>query len=463
MSYLLDIKSVKYSYPNSAAPILDCVDLQISAGEMVALFGKNGSGKTTLALIAAGIIAPNEGSVLFSGQDIFADDYHATPGEVGFLFQDPSDGIIATSVEREIAFTPENAQYAEQDIRTIVNQTAEDFRLSSVLRKNIDELSGGMLERCALAGVMAGTPSLLILDEPDSFLDAEGKRLFWKRIIELKQSGTAILFITQNTKVATLCDRAMFITDGIIKTNVNNNSDLCPIILDNKRNDIIYQLDNISFSYNSTPVICDINMTVHKGERIAILGPSGSGKTTLARIIACLYQADAGGLSIDKSVRVGICSQFPSRQLFAETVIADVEFGPRCFQLDNPQKCAHEALELVNVPSELYEVSPFELSDGQQRRVGIAGVLAIDPDILILDEPTAALDPDGKIKLRNIIELLSNQGKTIIIITHDVDFAQKCTQRAVILNSGKVICDAHITDERVLAYIAETTSDFAEN
>ncbi|MCK5832688.1 ABC transporter ATP-binding protein [bacterium] len=448
MSYLIDVSDVRYSYLADEIQLLRGIDLKILPGEMVSLYGANGSGKTTLAMIIAGIIRPNSGEVLFDGQNIFDEHFYFNPGTVGFLFQDPSEGIIATSVERELAFTPENARIPSVEIKNIIMNVARDFGLESSLKKNIDELSGGNLERCALASTVALKPRLLILDEPDAFLDYEGKRLFWRKIGELRDSETAILYITQSETSARRSDRIVTIEKGVIKQgNLNGKAYIKPITLSNTLNKKCYQFNDIEFKYDSFKAINGIDLKIQSGTRIGLLGASGSGKTTLAKVCAGLFKPNlgsakvSGAKSAEIELYVSMCFQFPARQLFAETVIEDVEFGPKNLGMDNVRNKAEKALEVVGIQQEVYNKSPFDLSDGQQRWVGIAGVIAMDRDFIIFDEPTASLDNDGRHRFRDIVELLSSKGKTIMIITHDFELAEKCTQRTIILESGGIVWD----------------------
>ncbi len=444
MSYLLELSEVSFSYNGSVKPILHGLDLKVRGGESIAILGANGAGKTTLAMIIAGVLKPDSGKVIYCGANIFDEAYRAKAGEVGLMFQDPADGILATTVEREIAFTPENAQLPAERIRAIVDGLARDFDLLGDLRKNIDELSGGSIERCALAASMAADPRLLILDEPDAFLDVEGKRLFWEKIDGLKRAGTAIIYITQSVESAGKCDDMLILEGGSLRRERPEALPIEPIRHENPKTDEFFELRGIYFSFDSKRILAGINLKVRRGERIAIFGPNGSGKTTLARVFAGLYRPDTGEIAFAgealgaSKMRIAVSFQFPAKQLFAETVLEDVAFGPRNLGLENPLASAREALSSVGLGEEFYQRSPFKLSDGQQRWVGIAGVLAMKPDFILFDEPTASLDSAGKRRFRDIIEALSRDGVTVAIITHDFDFAVKCAQRAVFMESGRI-------------------------
>jgi len=198
----------------------------------------------------------------------------------------------------------------------------------------------------------------------------------------------------------------------------------------------------------------DISLHIKKGEFFALVGSSGSGKSTLAQHFNGLLLPAGGKVIVsgrdtrDKKFRrqlwriVGMAFQYPEQQIFGEDVFEDVAFGPRNLGLSplEVEKRTYAALEMVGLtPEEVRKVSPFALSYGQRRRVALAGVLAVGPEVLVLDEPTAGLDPRGREHLLNVIkELRYRQGKTIVFITHNMDIATRLADRIVILNQGSI-------------------------
>jgi energy-coupling factor transport system ATP-binding protein len=203
----------------------------------------------------------------------------------------------------------------------------------------------------------------------------------------------------------------------------------------------------------------NINLSIKaRGEFIAILGHTGSGKSTLIQHMNALLLPSFGEVEVFgqhiypknngklKGVRqkVGLVFQFPEYQLFEETVLKDVMFGPKNFGLneDTARQKALEACKLVGITEDLYDRSPFSLSGGQMRRVAIAGILASEPDILILDEPTVGLDPRGKKDLMNLLEDIHvKTSKTIIIVSHDMNYVARYAQRMIVLKEGHVVFD----------------------
>lgn len=201
-------------------------------------------------------------------------------------------------------------------------------------------------------------------------------------------------------------------------------------------------------------VLKDINLNINaKGEFIALVGHTGSGKSTLAQLMNALIMPSSGELKIldtvvSKKVKlkpirknVGLVFQFPEYQIFEDTVKKDIMFGPKNFGLDNVDERVMEVAEKLGI-IDLLERSPFTLSGGQLRKVAISGILASNPDILILDEPTVGLDPFTKYELLDFLKQLNEElGKTIIIITHDMEIVSKYINRVVVLNQGEIVYD----------------------
>lgn len=217
----------------------------------------------------------------------------------------------------------------------------------------------------------------------------------------------------------------------------------------------------VSFTYlkdsiNEHHALKDISLFFEDHSFIGIVGETGSGKSTLIQHLNGLLIPNEGEIIIDefkidskkkkqknlKNLRkhVGVVFQFPEYQLFEETVLKDVAFGPKNFKYKEEEALAmaKEALASVGINEDYYDKSPFELSGGEKRRVAIAGILAINPDILVLDEPTAGLDPYGVEVIMNLVLDLYNKGKTIILVTHDMDLLLKYCQKVVVLKDGEV-------------------------
>lgn len=227
------------------------------------------------------------------------------------------------------------------------------------------------------------------------------------------------------------------------------------------------KLRNISYSYSAnssenTVALKDINLEINKGEFIGIAGHTGSGKTTVAQILAGLINPSDGEIIVDgekfpdyktaaRALRrkVGIVFQYPEHQLFEETVYRDIAFGPKNKGLSEKEidECVRKGARLANLKEELFEKSPFELSGGQKRRVAIAGVLATTPEVLILDEPAAGLDPSGRSRLlEELRRIREEEGTTIILISHSMEDLAENVDRIILLSDGEKIKDASTSE-----------------
>ena len=234
------------------------------------------------------------------------------------------------------------------------------------------------------------------------------------------------------------------------------------------------QVKNIFFTYqkkatNATQALVNVSLEIKDNDFLAIVGETGSGKSTLAQMFNALLVPDKGDVLVNDYVinyknrksrklrglrqHVGLVFQFPEYQLFEETVEKDVAFGVKNFgvKAEEAIERAHVALKQVGLDESYFKRAPFDLSGGEKRKVAIAGILAINPDILVFDEPTAGFDPQSSKDLMNLITELHNNGKTIIIITHDMDLVNTYTKRVVMLERGQVTFDG--TPNELFAYI----------
>ncbi len=234
------------------------------------------------------------------------------------------------------------------------------------------------------------------------------------------------------------------------------------------------EINNVSFSYGKKEKLAldNVSFNISKGDFLCIVGKTGSGKSTLIQMLNGLLFPDKGYIKVDDYIitsdkklkkellkkeskeikkinkrmtglkkKVGLVFQFPEYQVFSETILKDVMFGPTNFKMKKEEalEISKKALSMVGLNESFYEKSPFEISGGEKRRVGIAGILASDPEILVLDEPTAGLDANGKKEIMEIVKKLNEEGKTIIVVTHDMDLVLNYASRVIVFNDSKLV------------------------
>ncbi|MFH0930964.1 MAG: energy-coupling factor transporter ATPase [Candidatus Zixiibacteriota bacterium] len=527
---MIELNQVTFDYSLPEGKIINVLErltLKFKEGEFVSIIGPNGSGKTTLAQLLNGLLIPCSGEVRIDGlnpED--KKNLRLIRQKVGMVFQNPDNQIITTSVEREIAFGLENLNRPYDEIREKVEWALSAFHLWEYKNSPPHKLSGGEKQRVAIAAVLAMRPKYLILDEPTSLLDPEGREMLNLLIRKLAGEGKiTILNITQFPEEALLAQRLLVldkgkvvldgtpeevfkeieklkniglsvpksleITNGLkgkgfrFKREISKMEELIQELLSveginyslpiiQKKTEVTetvkpkvsgylqieFEKSDYIYNYKSTnpkTALKGINLKIEKGEFIGLIGPTGSGKTTLAQHFNGLLFATSGKVIVEglelkeketylKKIheKVGLVFQFPERQLFEETVYEDIAFGPKNLGLEKVEidHRVRNSLEAIGLDYETFaRRSPFFLSSGEQRRVAIAGILALEPEILILDEPTAGLDFEGIFRIKKILLELNKRGVTIILISHHLEMVAELCERIVYLKEGKILFD----------------------
>lgn len=568
---MIECRGVSFSY-DGATPALDGIDLNIEDGEFFCILGGNGSGKSTFAKHLNALLQPDAGTVRINGMDASDPELvYDIRSTAGMVFQNPDDQLVATLVEDDVAFGPENLGVPSAQIAQRVREALKGVGLVGFERHETHALSGGQKQRVALAGVLAMEPRVLILDEASSMLDPRGRRGLMKACHALHACGMTIVMITHFMEEAAEADRvAVFRTgrvamlgtpeeiltraDELAQLNLDmpascrlgmalrakgvpvhaqvreadmvaevaqayaerseagtagqpSASDSC--VLDNgfsaadgiAASEPVIEISHLSHSYSlsarerrrwrkrsttadasskqalwgndpSSPwALRDVSLTVRRGEFLGLAGHTGSGKSTLVQHLNGLIRPQEGSvcaLGLDLSnkkdaaavkAKVGVVFQYPERQLFAETVAQDVAFGPRNLGLPQDEVARRAASSLARVGLDLATVgdkSPFELSGGQQRRVAFAGVLAMEPEVLVLDEPMAGLDPAARRDFLGLIDRLHREGLTVVMVSHSMDDLANCCDRIVVMNEGAVFAEG--TPAQVFAHADELKS-----
>lgn len=567
----IQVKDVSYQYTRrnendeviETLSALSDVSFSIEQGSFVCILGHNGSGKSTLAKLFNALQLPGEGTVLVSGMDS-REEKNIFPirREVGMVFQNPDNQIIASVVEEDVGFGPENIGLPTDEIWKRVKDALAAVHMEAYRLKSPNHLSGGQKQRVAIAGTLAMEPKVIVLDEPTAMLDPSGRKEVLESVLELKRTkGISIILITHYMEETVDADRILLMDAGKLVLDGSPRevfSDVArlksyrmdvPLITElsamlkavgfpiektvlrkeeleeellrlfregfrlengekgkesegesteskaltaagkSKKEE---ELDNIVEVKNLTAIfqegtamestaLKDVSLHIRRGSLTALIGHTGSGKSTLLQHLNGLMKVSRGEIWVSfrenpplliqekgflfrkgkmKKVqkegrlsfseegfdlralrfKVGLVFQYPEYQLFEETVLEDVVFGPlnQGKSKEEAEKLAKEALRSLGIGEESYGKSPFELSGGQKRKVAIAGVLAMQPELLVLDEPTAGLDPAGRDELfREIAGLREKYAMTILLVSHSMDDVARYAEEVIVLHQGE--------------------------
>ena len=556
----IEFKNVYFSYEtgengegedifgSSSSYAVNGVDFSVQEGEFVAILGHNGSGKSTLARLANGLLTPNKGEITAFGLSTSEDEnLFDIRKQVGIVFQNPDNQTVASIVEDDIAFGPENVGLHRDEIGKRIDFALNAVGMQSFRGATPSRLSGGQKQRIAIAGVLALKPRVMILDEATAMLDPKGRQEVMDVVLRLnKEEKITVIIITHFPEEALLADRAIVMSGGKIVMEgkpdeilskgeelkkysltmpaptrvcraltarglaVKDGADVLSVAeniatamqtataenikiegagtrlrsvcaQEDEAGSVVCQ--HLSHVYNpssafETFALRDVSLEIYPGDFFGVIGHTGSGKSTFVQHLNALLKVPSAekkykprkgkkgevlppqtvlkvnGYDLtDKNTdfkalreKVGMVFQYPEYQLFAETVFEDVAFGLKNFKNDvserETEEAVRSALQTVGLSyEEMKNRSPFELSGGQKRRVAIAGVIVTKPEILVLDEPAAGLDPLGKSEIMSLLHKLhSDWCKTVIIVSHDMDeIAENCNRAAVFSEGSTVV------------------------
>ena len=466
---IVKFDNVSFSYDSDTFIIRE-LSLEIGQGELVCLLGRNGSGKSTLLKLIAGLLLPSAGAVMVAG--VSTQDHRRLTEmrrQIGFIFQNPEDQIIATTVEADIAFTLENLGVNRETMHRQVDECAARFNLTELLKRHPLALSAGEKQRTALASVMVVAPEVLLLDEPTSFLDYQGRR----RLLEMvfADRSRTVIGATQYPNEVEKYDRVIFLDRGKIVFD-GPRQKFTPTNLWTEMNDdgrdavsspvptgeetaplrgATLQLRGVSYGYTrKEQVIERASLNLMAGQITAIIGDSGCGKTTLALLLAGLVEPNGGIIRLNGSEmsskkllpQVAVLFQFPEIGFFAETVQEEVAFGIKDLRLNHieTEQRVRSALALVGLDfQEFAGRNPFTLSAGERRRVAIASALIMNRPIIIFDETTLGLDWEGRRAIVRLLHDLKLAGKTVAVMTHDIEFVAQTAETIILMDQGAVI------------------------
>ncbi len=505
---------------------IDGVSIDVEKGQFIAVLGHNGSGKSTFAKQLNALLAPTEGTVIVCGMDTRDDEQiWEIRKSAGMVFQNPDNQIIATIVEDDVAFGPENLGVETGEMKRRVEESLKAVGMYEHRKESPNHLSGGQKQRVAVAGILAMKPECIILDEPTAMLDPNGRKEVLRTIRRLnREEGITVIHITHYMSEVTEADvifvmnhgkvamqgtpKQIFsqveklqelgldapqatilahklrqggipLSEGILSVEgfteayralpeayrVRNPYESVPEHVEESVTELnneapLIELKDVTYTYSPNTAyerkaVNAVSLQIRQGEFVCLIGHTGSGKSTLIQLLNGLEKPTSGlvlyrGQNINEKgydrralrSKVGLVFQYPEHQLFESTVLRDVCFGPKNQGLseEEQKERAKGALKLVGVGEELWNDSPLALSGGQKRRVAIAGVLAMHPEVLILDEPTAGLDPQGRDEiLSEIARIRREAGITVVLVSHSMEDVAGYANWVHVMDGGKLL------------------------
>ncbi|HEM3518207.1 TPA: ABC transporter ATP-binding protein [Streptococcus suis] len=530
MKKIIEFKDFTFRYQAQQEPTLKDIQLTIYQGEKVLIIGPSGSGKSTIGQCLNGII-PNiykgehSGSLLLDGQEAFNLSVYDKSLLVSTVLQDTDGQFIGLSVAEDLAFALENDMESQGVMKQKVGDWAERLSLTDLLVHRPQDLSGGQKQRVSLGGVLIDESPILLFDEPLANLDPKSGQDTIDLIDRLhKQEGTTTIIIEHRLEdvLYRQVDRVVLINDGRILFNGGpddllrtsllqengireplylstlralgypiaqaehlssvweidiealNIASLPTLHFENGEKEALLEVEHLHFSYPNKQVLTDIQLTIHKGERLAIVGKNGAGKSTLAKVLCGFIQGEGEilwkGQSIkedsvkERAERIGYVLQNPNQMISQTMIFDEVALGLRMRGVteEEIEHRVHHILKVCGLyPFRNWPISA--LSYGQKKRVTIASILVLNPEIILLDEPTAGQDQRHYREMMEFLDQLNAQGHTIVMITHDMQLMLDYSDRAVVVVDGQIIEDASpaeiLSDDTVIerANLKETS------
>ena len=495
-----NFKNVSFSYPEQENKALDNISFQVSQGEFLILCGPSGCGKSTLLRHLKTCLTPHgvlTGEIFFGGKRLTETSARIQSQEIGFVLQSPENQVVTDKVWHELAFGLESLGYDTPTIRRRVAEVAAFFGIENWFYKNVTELSGGQKQLLSLASVMAMSPKILVLDEPTAQLDPIAASEYLALLGKINRELGITVILTEHrleeafpfaTRVIVMengklvCDdtpekvgfhlrdkdsgmflampTAMRVWAGL-ETNLT-----CPItvrdgsafltaretekpvspladkLVSSYGNEISLQCEELWFRYERDlpDVVKGFSITLHKGEFYAILGGNGAGKTSTLKVISGLRMAYRG--SVQTTGRIGMLPQNPQALFVKRTVREDLFEALREVKISQEEKNKQVArvVALCGL-DEFLDRHPYDISGGEQQRTALAKVLLTAPDILLLDEPTKGFDAEFKVTFANIIDNLTAQGITVLMVSHDVTFCAEYAHRCGLFFDGNIVAE----------------------
>lgn len=495
---LLEVRHLTFTYPTRTAPAIRDISFTVEQGALLAVCGATGSGKSTLLRLLKRELAPlgeKSGRILVHGQDQADLSPEAAAYTIGYVMQRPEQQIVTDKVWHELAFGLENMNLPQPVIARRVAEMAAYFGIEDWFEKPVSTLSGGQKQLLNLAAVMVMQPQLLILDEPTAQLDPIAAADFIATIRKINRELGLTILITEHRleEVIPVCDQLLVLEKGqvlccgdprsvirqlsgkpelmcfmpaaarlyhalghsgdcpldvregrrFLEDNYNGSLRTLPTQPSAPHGSVALEMQDVCFRYErSAPdVLRSLNLTVYEHEICCILGGNGSGKTTTLSAAAGLIKPYSGSIRVfGKKLR-----DYKNQSLYRECLTLLPQDVQTVFLRNTVREELSDAQDgMALMPVDLgclYDQHPYDLSGGEQQLVALARVLATHPQLLLLDEPTKGIDAASKMKLISILKQLRQQGMTILIVTHDVEFAALCADRCAMFFRGSIVSE----------------------
>ena len=495
---ILAVEDLSFTYPESRAPALQKVSFSVEQGSFTVLCGATGSGKSTLLRMLKRELAPlgeRIGAVRYRGTSIEELDDHTAAASIGFVLQRPEQQIVTDKVWHELAFGLENLGISRERIALRIAEMASYFGIEDWYARDVSTLSGGQKQLLSLAAVMVMHPDVLILDEPTAQLDPIAAADFIGILRRLNRDlGQTILLSEHRLEEAIpICDKLMVMEQGgllacdaprkvipalrehrellcgmpaasrLYAALEPQGDGACPLTVregrayleEHFRNDIpapepcpythaptpALSFKDVCFRYekDGSDVLSELSFTVYENEIFCILGGNGSGKTTALSAAAGLLRPYSGQIRVfGKKLR-----EYKNQELYRDCLAMlpqDVQTVFLCSTVREELAQVGAGAQLLPFDlTHLSEQHPYDLSGGEQQLLGIAKVLAARPRLLLLDEPTKGLDAGAKEKILSVLRALKERGVTVVIVTHDVEFAAAAADRCALFFRGSIV------------------------
>ena len=483
-----------FQYPQSATPILKTASFSIQPSSLTLVTGASGSGKSTLLRCFNGLVPHFTGGEIGGKLDVFGKDPVSLGPEqmaawISMVFQEPETQFIYEQVDEEIAFALEQSGLSRAEIQDRVDSACQFLGLEGLQGRRIATLSGGEKQRVALAGALVTRPELLILDEPTSQLDPDGADEILRYIFDLKQTSDLTILISEHRleRVLPYADRIIYLPgDGSVHEGTPQEilplmdqvppsvqiarelgfdpiplriEDFPTIQVSGDISELASEPDSVataapslsvsdlSVTFGNREILKRVSFVLAQGELLTLMGANGAGKTTLLRAILGLVPSQGTRMVLGEDIesaslnaiirRIAYLPQNPNDLLFADSVLDEMQVTLANHDLTLPPEQIQQHLAQFGL-SNLAAAYPRDLSVGERQRVALAAITIYDPPILFLDEPTRGLDYGNKQELVNVLKSWQKRDKSILVVTHDVEFAALLADTVLILAEGQV-------------------------